>query len=499
MQTRLDPRPLELIECDALVVVAFDKDSPGGGLAFETTRAANALAGGWIDQLFQTGEFSGKIFETALLHRPQGLAAKRLLVIGAGKGDKFTPAELRKVSGAALRLLKPKTVPVIALALDAGAAATEQVAAAVEGAILGDFEPDQYKTDKKDAKTVETFIVVMPGGDPTLGESVGRAAIIAEAQNFTRGLVNEPANRMTPALLAARACQLAAEEGLECEVLDQDRMRQLGMGALLGVAQGSAEPPALIVLRYRPADAPEPPAHLGLIGKGVTFDSGGISIKPSDGMEKMKYDMAGAAAVLGAMRAIARLRPAVAVTALAPAVENMPGSRAQRPGDIVTTLSGKTVEVINTDAEGRLILADALTYARQLGCTHLVDAATLTGAIVVALGHVYVGLFSSEDGLRERLLAAARSAGDKLWPLPLDDDYKEQLKSAFADLPNTGGRWGGAVTAAMFLKEFADTTPWAHLDIAGTAWLEDAKPYLAKGPSGVPVRTLVQLAMGWKP
>ncbi len=499
MQTRLDPRPLELIECDALVVVAFDKDSPGGGLAFETTRAANALAGGWIDQLFQTGEFSGKIFETALLHRPQGLAAKRLLVIGAGKGDKFTPAELRKVSGAALRLLKPKTVPVIALALDAGAAATEQVAAAVEGAILGDFEPDQYKTDKKDAKTVETFIVVMPGGDPTLGESVGRAAIIAEAQNFTRGLVNEPANRMTPALLAARARQLAAEEGLECEVLDQDRMRQLGMGALLGVAQGSAEPPALIVLRYRPADAPEPPAHLGLIGKGVTFDSGGISIKPSDGMEKMKYDMAGAAAVLGAMRAIARLRPAVAVTALAPAVENMPGSRAQRPGDIVTTLSGKTVEVINTDAEGRLILADALTYARQLGCTHLVDAATLTGAIVVALGHVYVGLFSSEDGLRERLLAAARSAGDKLWPLPLDDDYKEQLKSAFADLPNTGGRWGGAVTAAMFLKEFADTTPWAHLDIAGTAWLEDAKPYLAKGPSGVPVRTLVQLAMGWKP
>jgi leucyl aminopeptidase len=432
-----------------------------------------------------------------LLHRPQGLAARRLLVIGAGRSDRFTSADMRKVSGAALRYLKPKTVPVIALAIEAGPAAPEQAAAAVEGAILGDFEPDQYKTDKKDVKTVETFTVAVPGGDSALEEAVRRAAIVAEAQNFTRALVNEPANRMTPTLLAERARHLAAEEGLECEVLDQDRMRQLGMGALLGVAQGSAEPPALIVLRYRPAETPEPAAHLGLIGKGVTFDSGGISIKPSENMEKMKYDMAGAAAVLGAMRAIARLRPAIAVTALAPAVENMPGSRAQRPGDIVTTLSGKTVEVINTDAEGRLILADTLTYARRLGCTHLVDAATLTGAVVVALGYVYVGLFSSDDALRDRVLEAARAAGDKLWPLPLDDDYKEQLKSAFADLPNTGGRWGGAVTAAMFLKEFADTTPWAHLDIAGTAWLEDAKPYLAKGPSGVPVRTLVRLAMGW--
>ncbi|MBM3746544.1 MAG: leucyl aminopeptidase, partial [Acidobacteria bacterium] len=365
------------------------------------------------------------------------------------------------------------------------------------GALLGDFEPDQYKTEKKETKPVETFIAVAPGGEATLEELARRAEIIAGAQNYARALVSEPANRMTPSLLAERARALAAEEGLECEVLDQDRMRQLGMGALLGVAQGSAEPPVLIVMRYRPAEAPEPAAHLGLIGKGVTFDSGGISIKPAENMEKMKYDMAGAAAVLGAMRAIARLRPSIAVTALAPAVENMPSGRAQRPGDIVTTLSGKTVEVINTDAEGRLILADALTYARQLGCTHLVDAATLTGAIVVALGYVYVGVFASDDALRERVLEAARGAGDKLWPMPLDEDYKEQLKSAYADLPNTGGRWGGAVTAAMFLKEFADATPWAHLDIAGTAWLEDAKPYLAKGPSGVPVRTLLQLALRW--
>jgi leucyl aminopeptidase len=222
-----------------------------------------------------------------------------------------------------------------------------------------------------------------------------------------------------------------------------------------------------------------------------------LSIKPADGMEKMKYDMAGGAAMIGAMQAIAQLKPAIPVTALIPTVENMTGSRAQRPGDIVTSLSGKTIEVLNTDAEGRLILADALTYAKRLGCTHLVDAATLTGAIVVALGHIYVGLFASDDSLRERVMAAAEGEGERMWQMPLDDDYKDYLKSAFADLPNIGGRYGGAITAATFLKEFADGTPWVHLDIAGTAWLDDAKPFLAKGPSGVGVRTFVRLATDW--
>jgi leucyl aminopeptidase len=275
-------------------------------------------------------------------------------------------------------------------------------------------------------------------------------------------------------------------------------MQELGMGALLGVAQGSAEPPALIVVRYRPASAAANGAHLGLVGKGVTFDTGGISIKPADGMEKMKYDMAGGAAMLGAMRAIAQLKPAIPVTAFVPTVENMPGSRAQRPGDIVTAMSGKTIEVINTDAEGRLILADALAFARKNGCTHLVDAATLTGAIVVALGHLHVGLFSNDDGMRDRVLAASRSEGERMWPMPLDPDYKDYLKSPFADLANVGGRWGGAVTAAMFLKEFAETTPWVHLDIAGTAWMDEEKPYLAKGPTGLPVRSMVRLATNWE-
>jgi len=496
METKLHSAPLEQIETEALVILAFDKDSPGGGLASEAAKTVNTLTGGWLEELYRTGEFSGKLYETALLHRPAGLAAKRLLAIGAGKSDKFGPAELRRVSGAAVRHLKSRSVREMALALDAGPAAPEQAVAAVEGAVLGEYEPERYKTEKKDGKAVESFAVAVPGGGTEVEQAIQRGRIVAESQNFTRDLVNEPANRMNPTTLAEHARQMAEEQGLECEILERDRMKQLGMGALLGVAQGSAEPPVLIVLSYRPESAAA--AHLGLIGKGVTFDSGGISIKPSEGMEKMKYDMAGGAAVIGAMRAIAQLRPAVRVTALIPAVENMPGSRAQRPGDIVATLSGKTVEVLNTDAEGRLILADALAYARRLGCTHLIDAATLTSAIVIALGHVNVGVFANDQGLLDKVLAAARAEGEKLWTMPLDEDYKEQLKSAFADISNVGNRWGGAITAAMFLKEFVEPAPWVHLDIAGTAWLDEAKPFMAKGPSGVALRTLVNLALNWK-
>jgi leucyl aminopeptidase len=309
--------------------------------------------------------------------------------------------------------------------------------------------------------------------------------------------VNEPANLLTPQVLMRRAQAMAEESGLECEVLDQDRMKQLGMGSLLGVAQGSAEPPFLIIVRYKPAGTPSSADHLGLVGKGVTFDTGGVSIKPADGMEKMKYDMGGAAAVLGAMRAIARLKPSIAVTALVPTVENMVGDKAQRPGDIVTSMSGKTIEVLNTDAEGRLILADAITYAQKIGCTHLVDAATLTGAIVVALGHVNIGAFTNNEAMMARVMAATKAEGEKTWQMPMDDEYKELLKSAFADMGNIGGRWGGSITAAWFLREFVGDTPWVHMDIAGTAWLDDAKPHMAKGPSGVCVRSFTRLAMDW--
>jgi leucyl aminopeptidase len=498
METRLLFQPIEAIETEALVALSFEKEQPEDALPEGLALKINALAGNWLDELYRSREFRGKLFDTALLHHPAGLKAKRLLVVGAGKASKFTSAELRAAAGAAIRILKGKSVRDIAFALDPDAGTAENVAAAVEGAILGHYEPDKYKTDKKDYTPVNSFAVVAAKQSESLEGALRKAQIVAEAQNFTRYLVNEPSNRLTPAILADRARAMAEEYGLGCDVLGQNQMRQLGMGALLGVAQGSAEPPTLIVLRYSPPAKVSGDVVLGLIGKGVTFDTGGISIKPAEGMEKMKYDMAGGAAVIGAMRAIAQLKPAIPVTGLIPAVENMPGGKAQRPGDIVTTLSGKTVEVLNTDAEGRLILADAIAYARQLGCTHLVDAATLTGAIVVALGYVNVGVFGNEEDLKARVLAAAKSAGEKMWPMPLDDDYKEQLKSVIADIPNIGSRWGGAITAAMFLKEFVDTVPWVHLDIAGTAWLEEAKPYMAKGPSGMPVRTFVELAASWK-
>ena len=388
---------------------------------------------------------------------------------------------------------KSKGVHSVTLVLDEAFRSDDFTAAAVEGAVLADVENDRYKTDpKKNEKHIDSFAVL--GGSQSAAD---RGRILAEAQNFSRDLANEPANVLTPSLLAERASQMASEYGLECEVLDQDRMRQLGMGALLGVAQGSAEPPALIVIRYKPAKTPATSDHLGLVGKGVTFDTGGISIKPSEGMEKMRYDMAGGAAVLGAMRAIAQLKPAIPVTALVPTVENMPGGKAQRPGDIVKSLSGKTVEVLNTDAEGRLILIDALTYAQRLGCTHLVDAATLTGAIVVALGTVNVGAFTNNEPFLEKLLDAAKAEGEKTWPMPMDEEYKEQLKSSFADLHNIGGRSGGSITAAWFIRDFVNDTPWVHLDIAGTAWLDDAKPYMAKGPTGVGLRTFVRLAETW--
>jgi leucyl aminopeptidase len=480
MQVKLETGSVSQVDSDAVVIVGFEGAPP------------DAPGGVQLNEFYDSGEFSGKSGELAVLHRPAGLKAKRLVLAGGGKRERFDAAELRKLTGIVVRALKSKGIHTIALALDEPFRSDDFTAAAVEGAILADLENDRYKTDpKKNEKHVDSFAVL---GGSQAGADRGR--ILAEAQNFSRDIANEPANVLTPTILADHAKKMASEFGLECEVLDQDRMRQLGMGALLGVAQGSAEPPALIVLRYKPAAA-STKDHLGLIGKGVTFDTGGISIKPSDGMEKMRYDMAGGAAVIGAMRAIAQLKPSIAVTALVPTVENMPGSKAQRPGDIVKSLSGKTIEVLNTDAEGRLILIDALTYAQRLGCTHLVDAATLTGAIVVALGSVNIGAFTNNEAFLAKFLAASKTEGEKTWQMPMDEEYKELLKSNFADLHNIGGRSGGSITAAWFIRDFVDETPWIHLDIAGTAWLDDAKPYMAKGATGVGMRTFVRLAETW--
>ncbi|MGO9228150.1 MAG: leucyl aminopeptidase [Bryobacteraceae bacterium] len=480
MQITLERNPAEQIAASALIVPVFEgeKESRFGAA-----------------RLVESGEVAGKVGEFTLLHNPAGAAAERVLLAGAGKAARFDAAALRKLVAGSVRFLKEKKVLSAAVLLDGDRSGDEFASAAVEGAILGDFEPDRHKT-ANDKKKFASFAVVCPNGAATLEAAVSRGQVLAESQNFTRALASEPANLLTPLAMAAAAREMSQQQGLECEVLERSELERLGMGALLGVAQGSAAPPALIVIRYRPQQAASP-THLGLVGKGVTFDSGGISIKPSADMDKMKYDMCGGAAMLGAMRAIAQLKPPIAVTAFIPCVENMPGSRAQRPGDIVTAMSGKTIEILNTDAEGRLILADALTYARRQGCTHLVDAATLTGAIVVALGHIHVGLFSNHNEMRDRVLRAARAEGERMWPMPLDDEYKEGLKTPFADIANVGSRWGGAVTAAIFLKEFTEDTPWVHLDIAGTAYLDEAQPHMPKGPTGLPVRTLVRLAVEW--
>ncbi|HEY7212933.1 MAG TPA: leucyl aminopeptidase [Bryobacteraceae bacterium] len=505
MQLSIETKPVEQVAADALAVICFEVEQPveqqvGNAPLPNAPNVPDpevAAQSGWLQELRTTGEFTGKLYETAMLHRPQGIAAKRLIVIGGGKRERFSNVELRRVAGALIRILKPKGVRSIGLLLE-GEPDKEAIQAAGEGALLGGWEADKYKSDpKKDQKRIDEMILVCGASDNDRGEALTRAQIVADAQNFTRDLINEPANKLSPAALAEAAQQTASDYGLEYKALDRDAMAALGMGALLGVARGSSNPPFLISLEYRPART-EARDHLALIGKGVTFDTGGLSIKPSDGMEKMKYDMAGAAAVIGAMRAIAQLKPAIPVTGYAPLVENMINGEAQRPGDIVTSLAGKTIEVLNTDAEGRLILADALAYARRNGATHLVDAATLTGAIGVALGHYNMGAFTNDDSFLAHFLAAARAAGEKAWQLPMDEEYKEYLKSAFADLPNIGGRYGGSITAAWFLREFADPTPWIHLDIASTAWLDDGRAWLSKGPSGVAVRSLVQLALNWK-
>ena len=486
------------VETDCLVVPVVDKgekDKPQV-FVFNPEKAFQDAA----QELITSNELNGKSLELAMLYRPAGIRAKRVLLVGGGKESKFNPNDLRKIAGAAARHLKSKNIRNIAIALPSPVHfhADNAVRAAVIGTVIGDFDPDTYKSDRKDQR-LESLTIVAPTGsdEKLLRAAMDEGRIIGESQNFTRELVNEPSNRLTPSILADRARKMATETGLQCEVLGPNEIKGLKMGAFWGVAQGSDEPPALIVLKYAPADAPPEPV-LGLVGKAITFDTGGISIKPADGMEKMKYDMAGGAAMLGAMRAIAQLKPKVKVNAVICASENMPSGKAQKPGDVQIAMSGKSIEIINTDAEGRLVLADGLTYARtKLGCTHLVDAATLTGACVVALGMVNAGIFANDDAMYERFEKARHQAGEKMWRLPLDDEYRDMIKSAIADIINSGGRYGGAVTAAMFLKEFVDDKPWIHLDIAGTAWVDEAKPFIAKGPSGIAVRSLIEFVRGF--
>lgn len=485
------------------VDIATGKDADPSPALLTTSDALADAAARWLT----TGEFKAGLGETLLLHGPGGSTAERLVIIGLGKIKSLTPHEVRKGAGTAVRFAKARAIRELAVAFPEDRALADEhldtlpceltACALLEGALVADFDIDTYRSDRKDT-SVRMLTLLSTEADrkdqTEMQRGFDQGVIVGEAQNFARSLVNEPGNVLTPTELGRRAAAMAAEMGLAAEVHSTEKLEELGMGAFAAVAQGSVEPPALIVLRYEPpAPPPEGTPVLGLVGKGITFDTGGISIKPAENMDKMKYDMAGAAAMLGAMRAIAQLKPAVRVVCVVCSAENMPDGRAYKPGDVLTAMSGKTIEILNTDAEGRLVLADGLHYAQQLGATRLINAATLTGAIGVALGQLNGGLFSNDDATAQQFLNTLPTSGEKFWRMPCTDDYRDQIKSSIADIMNTGNsRYGGSITAAMFLKEFVGETPWIHLDIAGTAWIDTDKSWQSKGPSGIAVRSITE-------
>jgi leucyl aminopeptidase len=489
-----------------LAVFAVDTSTGNDAEPSPTLVTTSEEAKTAVAAVLATGEFKAKLGETLLLHAPAGLKADRLLIVGLGKAKKLSSDEIRQGAGTAVRAAKPRGIRDIAIAFPEGNGLSDEqlltARAIAEGAELAELDWDTYRSDRKELSLHSlTVLANVPeqAAVDALQKGFAEGLAVAAAQNFARALVNEPGNVLTPTELGARAKAMCDEAGLQCDVYSSDKLQELKMGAFWAVAKGSEQPPALIVMTYEPAVAPAEGAPVfGLVGKGITFDTGGISIKPADGMEKMKYDMAGAAAMIGAMHAIARLKPAVKVISVVCSAENMPDGRAYKPGDVVTAMSGKTIEIVNTDAEGRLVLADGLHYAKTLGCTHLINAATLTGAVAIALGQLNAGIFSNDDATWEKFQTATKVSGEKFWRLPCTDTYRDQIVSEIADIRNTGKtRYGGAITAAMFLKEFVGETPWIHLDIAACAWNEDSKAWIAKGPSGIAVRSIVEWVRGY--
>jgi leucyl aminopeptidase len=492
MEIRVEHGDIAQSQANAIVVNLFEGiTSPGGG-----TGAVDRALDGAISRVIADGGCRGKDGELTLIHTLGKIPSPRVVVAGLGASDKFTLDKVRTVSAGVARYARRARCETIAsITHGAGIAGLDAEACAqaiAEGTLLGLYQFRRHKKPDEDAVEVKELVLVEHDEArlEALRRGVERGVALAEAANFARDLANEPSNVLTPSVLADRASAWAKDAGLECEVFDKAWMEQQGMGALLGVAQGSEQPPKFIVLRYRGGGS----QHLALVGKGITFDTGGISIKPAAGMEEMKGDMSGGAAVIGAIGAIARLKPAIDVTAIVPATENMPSGSAIKPGDVLRAMTGTTIEVINTDAEGRLILADGLGYAKQ-SATAIIDVATLTGAISIALGNVAMGAMTNNDALYQRVQRASEASGEKVWQLPMYDEYKEQIKSDVADIKNTGGRGAGSITAAFFLKEFVGETPWVHLDMAGVDFYEKEKGVTVKGASGIPVRTLVHLAL----
>ncbi len=492
--THLTPRvdvtdaPLAALDADLVIVPIFE----GGDIA--DLSGLDAATRGELGRALRAGELKGKRYEQLVTPVvDDGWRAARVALVGAGPAASFDVDRLRRVATAAGLLARQRRAERVAFRVRGRVEAAAASQAIVEGLTLANFDAARYKTSEHDdAGMIGAVQVSVERGAAACAEATRRGRILGECSNLARTLANEPGNLLPPRVFAEEGARVAREGGVGVEILDERRIGELKMGFLLGVARGSAEPPRVIVMRHEPKGVGGP--VLGLVGKGITFDTGGISIKPAEGMERMKDDMAGGAAVICAMRAIGLLQAPARVIGVVPATENMPGSRAIKPGDILTGASGKTVEVLNTDAEGRLILGDGLWYARELGATHLIDIATLTGACVIALGKITSGLFGTPPEFVNLVRETADQAGDRAWPMPVFDEYFDQLKSDIADMTNTGGRPGGAITAAVFLKQFTGDLPWVHMDIAGTAWNEEARPYLPKGASGVGVRTLAEMA-----
>jgi len=451
---------------------------------------------GAISRVLKDKEFTGDKGQTLLLHCGKALSAQRLLLVGLGKPKKQKLETLRQAAGSALDLLREKKIHQFGLDLESfsfrGETSEKQSQTVCEGLLLAEYQFNNYLTDKRSTPPVEAEVTLLTTGavqERAARKGAGQAEKIIAGVSLARNLVNEPGNIKSPEFLAATARTLAREHGLKCTILERPELEKNGFGALLGVAQGSSRDPRLIVLEYQGGGKDEQP--IALVGKGVVFDAGGISLKPAEKMDEMKMDMAGGAAVLGTLKAAALLQLPVNLVGIVPAVENLPSGTAYRPGDILTSLSGQTIEVLNTDAEGRLILADALSYAERFKPRVVIDLATLTGACIIALGHHAAAVLGNHDGLARQLIKAGERSGERLWQLPLWEDYAAQIKSHVADMKNIGGRPAGTITAAAFLQKFADNYTWAHLDIAGTAWEDKGSPCVPKGGTGFGVRLLI--------
>ena len=500
MKIRIAKQPVDLIRDEIIAAGIFEGSKRLGTAAARI----NKHTAGMIKDILASGDFTGKLYQTMLLYVKKGLKTNRVLLVGLGKEDEFTPERLRGATASAANRVRDlglkKFVCPLGFAHVRGLKPGGKARACVEGMLLGLYRFDEFKSKKATEQDRLGTCTILVDENDALNEvraGVKEGRIIAEATCMVRSMVARPGNSATPTYLAGTARSIARREGLKCSVLDARSAKKMGMGAFLGVARGSDEPARFIVLEYVPVKT-KAGKPIVVVGKAITFDSGGISLKPANNMEEMKTDMAGGAAVLGILQACARLKIPRRVVGIVPATENLPSGSALKPGDVITAMSGKTIEIISTDAEGRLILADALTYAHRFKPDAIIDMATLTGACIIALGNDVSGMMGTDERLISCLKAAGEATGDRVWQLPLYEQYGELIKSDIADIKNVGGRPAGTITAGYFLKEFVGEVPWVHIDIAGTAWTKTNKPCAPKGATGAGVRLIIEMLRRWQ-